>query len=331
MRPPLFWFNPPERPGWQAWLLAPLARLVAQATARRVARPGIKAGVPVICVGNLNLGGTGKTPTVIALVQDLAARGFSVHVVSRGYGGRLAGPVQIDPRTHDAAQVGDEPLLIAAFCPAWIARDRAAGVRAAEAAGAQVIVMDDGLQNSSVVQDLSLVVVDAGVGFGNGRVAPAGPLREPVLVGLGRADVMILIGTPSQRAAFRWMWSTDLSLPIVEAVLAPLPTGMSWQGARAVAFAGIGRPAKFFETLRGLGAEIVAWHPLSDHQELTEPLMKRLEIEATSLGADLVTTEKDAVRLPQSFRQKVITLPVRLEMQDDGALRSALTRIMRTT
>jgi tetraacyldisaccharide 4'-kinase len=325
MRPPLFWFNPPQRPGWQAHVLAPLAWLVARATARRVARPGLQAGVPVICVGNLNLGGTGKTPTVIALQQILAARGAAAHVVSRGYGGTEAGPVQVDPQRHTAREVGDEPLLIGAFGPAWVARDRAAGVVAARDAGAQVVLLDDGFQNPSVAKDLSLLVVDAGVGFGNGRVAPSGPLRETVQAGLKRADGLILIGPPQQRAEFVAAWSPDV--PVYGASLAPLPTGMDWAGARVVAFAGIGRPEKFFATLRGLGAELVSTHALDDHQPLGDALLTRLGLEAKTLGAQLVTTEKDAARMPMAYRSQVVTLPVRLEFEDPAAPDAILSKL----
>lgn len=330
MPAPRFWFNPPERPGWQARMLAPLGALQALGTAmrlRRGARVGAhRAGVPVICIGNLTVGGTGKTPTVIALVQRLVDRGIAVHVVSRGYGGRLAGPVRVDAEQHVAAEVGDEPLLIAVFAPVWVARDRAAGVRAAEAAGAGAIVMDDGFQNPGVVKDLSIVVVDTGRGFGNGRCLPAGPLREPVRTGLARAGMVLAIG--EDQAGFRARWATALGAStVVPAQIVPLPTGMPWQGMRVLAFAGIGDPAKVFATLRGLGAEIVRAVPLEDHQALGSALLSRLEAEARMLGAQLVTTEKDAVRLPQAFRRKVLTLPVRLEVADWAPIDRALAAI----
>lgn len=320
MQAPRFWARPPEAPGWQAHLLAPLAWIWRAVTRRRMARPpDVRLSVPVICVGNLTAGGAGKTPTVIALVERLKARGRAVHVVSRGYGGRLVGPVEVDPRRHGADEVGDEPLLIAAFAPVWVARDRAEAGRAAVAAGAEVVVMDDGFQNPGLAKDLSIVVVDAW-GFGNGRVMPAGPLREPVGEGLARAGAVLAIGTDTARERLMEDWPELAGLPLLAGRIAPLATGMDWQGLRALAFAGIGRPEKFFATLEGLGAEVVARHGLPDHAPFAPALLTRLEAEARAKRAQLVTTEKDAVRLPAAFRSKVLVLPVRLELADQSAL-----------
>ena len=326
MRAPGFWWRAPDRPGLLPLVLAPLGWLYAAGTARRLRKPGYRPQVPVVCVGNLTAGGAGKTPTVIALIERLAARGRKAHVVSRGFGGSLEGPVRVDDTRHSAEAVGDEPLLLSAFAPVWVARDRAAGVCAAEAAGAEVILMDDGFQNPAVTPSLSLVVVDAARGFGNGRCLPAGPLREPVGTGLARADLLLTIGDSAVQAQFDATWG-PLAPPRLRGRLQPLQMGMDWKGERVLAFAGIADPSRFFATLRGEGAEVIRGEALGDHEVLSETLLHRLEAEAAATGAQLVTTEKDAARLPQHWRAKVLTLVVRLKLDDWSPIESQLDRL----
>jgi len=322
MRAPAFWFH---KSGLLAGLLWPLSQIWKWGAARRAARPSINVGLPVICVGNLTVGGTGKTPVVTYLTERLVRDGKAVHVLSRGYGGSVKGPHRVDPRKDSAAMVGDEPLLLAPFAPVWIGADRVQTAKAAKEAGAEILLMDDGFQNPDLAKDLSIIVIDAATGFGNGRIMPAGPLREPIKAGLSRASHIILIGDMAQRAQFDR--SALPPIPITEAEIVPLRTGMDWAGLRCLAFAGIGRPEKFFATLQSLGAELVATHSFADHAPYPPALFQRLKREASQAGAQLVTTEKDAVRLPAEARGDVLALPVRLEVADARPLDAALAQL----
>ncbi|MEX2629784.1 MAG: tetraacyldisaccharide 4'-kinase [Tistlia sp.] len=320
MRAPAFW----SRRGLASSLLLPAALLwdLGGWLRWRLVRPE-RLPIPVVCVGNLTAGGAGKTPTVLALAALLKERGLAVHALSRGYGGCEAGPLRVDPARHEAAAVGDEPLLLARACPTWVARDRAAGARAAVAGGAEVLLLDDGLQNPALHKDLVLAVVDAAVGFGNGRVMPAGPLRENLARGLGRADALLAIGhgeaLPPGLAA--------TGKPLLRADLRPEDPG-AWRGRRLLAFAGIGRPAKFFETLRGLGAELAGTRAFADHHAYGAAEAEALLAEAAGLGAELVTTEKDRLRLPPRLAESTRVLPVHLGWRDKRGIEDLLDRIL---
>jgi tetraacyldisaccharide 4'-kinase len=251
---------------------------------------------------------------------------MAIHFLSRGYGGRLAGPLQVDPDRHDAGAVGDEPLLLAAQAPAWIARNRVAGARAAVAAGAEVIVMDDGFQNPALHKDWSVLVIDGGYGFGNGRLHPAGPLREPIAEGLARADAMVIIDPDDHPADDLGVVGT---LPYVHARLVPEETTAGLRGRRVLAFAGIGRPEKFFATVRALGAELVDQQAFADHHAYRGDEIMALIERAHGQDAIAVTTAKDAVRLPAEARAMVQVIGVELAFEDDDILQAWLTPVLR--
>ncbi len=320
MRAPDFW----TEDGALAALLAPLgAGYDLAGRLRRALIPSVSADIPVVCVGNLVAGGAGKTPVVLALVEALAARGASVHCLSRGYGGSSPGPRRVDAARDRAAEVGDEALLLARAAPSWVARDRTAGARAAADAGARVVVMDDGFQNPALAKDLSLVVVDGAYGFGNRRVLPAGPLRETVARGLARADAVVLLGHDARNLGP----TLGNRLPLLTARLAPRPGSESLKGRKVLAFAGIGRPQKFFTTLAELGAELAEVRAFPDHHPYTDAELRVLRERAQALGALLVTTETDAVRLDPGQRDGIEVLAVAVAWDDPAALPALLDKL----
>jgi tetraacyldisaccharide 4'-kinase len=320
MRAPSFW----DKGGLAPALLAPAACLydLAGRIERRAAKPErVKAAV--VCVGNLVAGGAGKTPVAMSIAQRLTAMNRHPHVLTRGYGGRSAGPLRVDRTRHTAEDVGDEPLLLARIAPTWVARARVKGAQLAVDLGADVIVMDDGLQNASLVKDLSLVVVDGGYGFGNGRVMPAGPLRETIDAGLARCDAVVLVGTDA-RGVERTVAGRK---PMLRARLRSTIGTEDISGRDVLAFAGIGRPQKFFDTLEEIGARVVGAESFADHHAYTADEVMAL-VEAASLReAIVVTTEKDAVRLPPEARLMVKVLAVELEWEAPGEIDALLARL----
>ena len=302
-------------------LLAPLGTLVAEVTARRVSRPGWRAPVPVLCCGNAGVGGAGKTTVVLDLAQRLVRRGVAVHCLTRGYGGRSRGVIRVDPALHDAGFVGDEPLLLAAIAPTWVAADRGASARAAVAAGAQALLMDDGLQNSTLIQDAALLVIDGAVGFGNGRVMPAGPLREGVAAAAARCRAAVLIGPDATNARA----ALPPDLPVLTASLRPDAT---LEGMRVLAFSGIARPAKFHDTLRQAGSVLAECLDFPDHHRFSNAELNRVLARAAELGATPVTTPKDVVRLPAAVRRRIRVVGVSLRWDDPAALGRLLAEIV---
>ena len=324
MRAPDFWTDD----GALATLLAPLGTGydLAGRLRRALAHPA-SVGIPVVCVGNLVAGGAGKTPVAIALIEALGARGCKVQCLTRGYGGRVSGPHRVDPARDTAAQVGDEALLLARAAPTWVARDRAAGARAAATAGAEVIVMDDGFQNPSLAKDLSLVVIDGAYGFGNGRVMPAGPLRETVPGGLARAEAVVVLGPERRDLGARLDARPDGGPALLTARLAPRPGSERLAGRMVLAFAGIGRPEKFFATLADLGAKVVETRTFPDHHAYAPAEIESLRARAAALDACAVTTEKDAVRLSSELREGIEVLAVAVEWREPEALDALLDRV----
>lgn len=313
MRAPDFW----RTHGLLPALLSPASAIWRHRSAARIANASpIAVSVPVICVGNAVAGGAGKTPVAIAVSESIRRQGVEPHFLSRGYGGNLPGPVLVDPADHDAKSVGDEPLLLSRHAPTWVARDRVAGAQSAASAGADVIVMDDGFQNPSLRKNVSLLVVDGEYGFGNRRVLPAGPLREDLDGAVARADAVVIIGTDSYGAKS----VVGTQKPVLNARFVPVIEDDDLSGKPVVAFAGIGRPEKFFETLAGMGCDIVETRSFADHHPYgSDEVMRIVEI-AAAAGAQAVTTEKDAMRLPLEAQDMVRTLRVALEWEDRDAL-----------
>lgn len=325
MRPPEFWKA--DVGGRDAALalravLTPLSWVYAFATAHKLSTTTPRhAPVPVVCIGNLTVGGAGKTPIARAVRAKL---GPGACTLSRGYGGRIEGPLRVTP-DMDTREVGDEPLLHARDGAAWIARDRFAGAMAAAQAGAHAIIMDDGFQNPSLAKDLSIIAVDPAFGIGNGQVFPAGPLRERLADGLARADAIVMLHSkrtdddlPDQN------WLHHFHKPILHARLEP--SGIA-PDRNLVAFAGLARPEKFFDTLTAMGAKISEAVPFGDHHVYSEEDLSMLAQMAQEHGAMLITTEKDAARLSPEWRARVAVLPVTARFDDEAALDALLAPI----
>jgi tetraacyldisaccharide 4'-kinase len=314
------------------FLLKPLAWAWASATARRIARTRpTDPGVPVVSIGNLTVGGSGKTPVAREVLRLLREAGVDAQGLSRGYGGRLEGPVRVDPKAHTADDVGDEPLMLAHDGAFWVSRDRAAGARVAAEAGARAVVLDDGHQNPTVKKTLSLVVVDGETRsgewpFGDGAVFPAGPMREPLAAGLARADAVILLLPQGLETADPDLVAMFGSKPVLIARLepaAPPPPG------RQYGFAGVAKPWKVERSLKAAGCDLVGFSAFPDHAPYDPAALKYLAARAEAADAGLVTTEKDWVRLPPDHRERVRAWPVRARFEDEARARDLLVRACR--
>ncbi|GBR69497.1 tetraacyldisaccharide 4'-kinase [Gluconobacter kanchanaburiensis] len=323
-QPPKFWLHPTRSPA--ARLLRPFSVVATFLTRRRLKRPMFHASVPVLCCGNITTGGTGKTPLALDLVQRLRDRGYHPHILSRGHRGRQRGPVAVTPGQSTARDVGDEPLLLAQAAPTWIGADRAQTARLAISHGADCLIMDDGFQNPTLHKDVSILVVDGPSGFGNACVLPAGPLREPLSDALLRAQAVVVIGDDRHNL----LPAFPSKLLTLQAKLVPGPEIRALQGRRVVAFAGIGRPEKFFDMLRDAGVDPVRALPFPDHHFYTSRDIQRLETLSRESGTTLVTTAKDAVKLPFPFRTQVRVIGVELLWADPRSPERLLDLLFRT-
>ena len=304
-------------------LLGPFGLVFQAGTAlRRHAVTPVEVGIPVICVGNLVVGGAGKTPVALSLASHLMQGGAALAFLSRGHGGRLSGPVKVEPSVHGAPDVGDEALLLAELAPTWISRDRVKGALAARADGAELIIMDDGFQNPGLKKKLGIVVIDGAVGFGNRRVLPAGPLREPVEPGLARADALIMIGEDRTGLAP----SLPPTASLLRARIVPSRNDRLPAGAKVLGFAGIGRPAKFRDSLEELGLEVTGFKAFADHHVFTAAEIEALLSQADARNAVPVTTAKDHVRLPKPVQARIERLDITLAFQDEAALSALLDK-----
>ncbi len=321
VRQPDFWSG--DRGYILPRLLSPIAAIAAAAAARRIARPSRQVPVPVLCCGNATLGGAGKTTLALDIGQRLRDRRLRVHFLSRGYRGAVRGPWRVSANDLVDA-VGDEALLLAAVAPTWVGAERSASACAAVAAGADVLVLDDGLQNPSLARDVSLLVIDGGFGFGNGRVLPAGPLREPVAAAARRCQAAVLIGDDAT-GALRMLGDV---VPVLHARLVPKPETAALSGRRVLAFAGIARPEKFFATLRAVGAVLVGEESFSDHHQFSSRTLRNLRDRAAGLDALLVTTPKDAARLSSVERGTVLVAGVTLAWETPEAIERLLDHLI---
>ncbi len=321
MRAPQFWYPAGGRnTGPPPWLLAPLSMcyIAAGWLRQKLARP-YRAPIPVLCAGNLTIGGTGKTPVALALAKRLLEKGVKAHFLTRGYGGKLAGPVRVNPGQHDFTQVGDEALLLAAAAPTWVARNRRRGAVAAVAAGAELLILDDGHQNPHLAKDLSLLLIDAQRGIGNGWVMPSGPLREPVARGMARADAVVMIGDGK--------YAGEFSKPVLRA-RRQLRNPEELRGKTVYAFCGIGAPQQFFDMLANAGAILTGVEVFPDHHAYTDREIENIISTASKSDATPVTTEKDWVRLPPAARQKIKAAGMEMVFFDEPALAQLLDKVL---
>jgi tetraacyldisaccharide 4'-kinase len=331
MRTPKFWYG--QKISILSLLLTPVSWIYAltHATLLGIAKPW-QSPIPVICVGNLTVGGHGKTPTALSICHILKSYNKSVHFISRGYKGSLNGPILVNPSSHSAIEVGDEPLLLSEIAPTWVSANREAGIRLAHKMGAEIIIMDDGFQNPSIKKDLSIIVIDGEVGFGNGHLIPAGPLREGINAGLSRANAVVIIGEDKKNLKSTILeinsYRSQKPFQVLTSRLEPDVGSNSFGKKKVLAFTGISRPEKFFNTLIKLGYDIVVKKSFPDHHQYTKKELANLHKTAQIENVQLITTSKDYVRLTMSQQKGISVLPVKIDWGNKVVLDSLLRSVI---
>ncbi|WP_419903637.1 tetraacyldisaccharide 4'-kinase [Kiloniella sp.] len=324
MRAPDFWNNR----GLISTLLLPASLFYkAGGFLRQKLTKPVKVKVPVICIGNLSAGGTGKTPITRSIADILTNKGYTPHIVTRGYGGTERGPIQVQYEKHKPTEVGDEPLMLSSSLPTWVSRDRVLGAEAAIAAGADILLLDDGFQNPKLFKDLSFIIVDANLGFANGRVIPAGPLRETIPSGANRADAVVLMNSNSHLSN-QEISSHLAEIPVLHAQVEPVDASIAIKGKSVFAFAAIGYPQKFYSTLEQQRAVLSGTKDFPDHHQYTRSELHEIIKTAENLGAELIlTTEKDYTKIPEDFRNQIHCLPIRAVWDNPNNLMDVINKL----
>ena len=328
LKAPKFWFSEKNLALFFANILFPLSVIWKFFSTRRIMNGKYEEfTIPIICVGNINIGGSGKTPTTIALAKIFLENKTKVHIISKGYKGIIKGPKKVT-ETDDAYHVGDEPVLMSKFAPVWVAKNRKNAIIAAIEDGAELLILDDGFQDPSIKKTFSIITVDAEIAFGNRKILPSGPLREPISAALSRADVLLVIGRKHQRERFIKSIKVPKELNVFGAEMQVVKSGIYLDKARFVAVAGIAHPEKFFNSIQKFGGKITKKFSLPDHENYTPRLLRKLKKASLNNNAQLITTEKDFVRIPKNERHNFIFLPIKLQFSEELELINSIKSVI---
>lgn len=326
---PNFWLKPKLKQSFFTYSLYPMAILwSAVLKLKLITLSQYRSPIPIICVGNITVGGNGKTPTALKLRSLLKELGYKPHILSRGYKANYKGPHRVNHLTDSFLDVGDEALMMAAYGPTWISQNRRSGIKSAVASGANVIILDDGLQNNSIIKDFSILVIETSIGFGNGYLLPAGPLREPISSALEKTDLILTIGETANQDAFQKEFLHLTKIQCVKGRLIPRATNINFKEKKVIAFAGIGHPEKFRKTLEKLAANVITFKAYTNHKPFKTRQLKQLINQAKKHEAILVTTEKDFVRIPKDLKPSCQALTIDLEIENQSLVLSKIVAVL---